>query len=38
MDIMTFKKWTRDSHFDLYAYSNEDPERHMVRIEMGKVL
>ena len=22
--------------FDLYAYSNSDPERHEVRIEMGK--
>lgn len=24
--------------FDLYAYSNNDPERHEVRIEMGKKL
>ena len=24
--------------FDLFAYSNEDPERHEVRIEMGKLL
>ena len=24
--------------FDLYAYSNHDPERHEVRIEMGKKL
>ena len=24
--------------FDLYAYSNTDPERHEVRIEMGKML
>lgn len=24
--------------FDLYAYSNDDPERHEVRIEMGKRL
>ena len=24
--------------FDLYAYSNEDPQRHEVRIEMGKKL
>lgn len=24
--------------FDLFAYSNTDPERHEVRIEMGKVL
>ncbi|MEI3063517.1 MAG: hypothetical protein V8S99_01700 [Oscillospiraceae bacterium] len=24
--------------FDLYAYSNTDPERHEVRIEMGKKL
>ena len=24
--------------FDLYAYSNTDPERHEVRIEMGKRL
>ena len=24
--------------FDLYAYSNDDPERHEVRIEMGKKL
>ena len=24
--------------FDLYAYSNTDPERHEVRIEMGKVI
>ena len=24
--------------FDLYAYSNADPERHEVRIEMGKKL
>lgn len=22
--------------FDLYSYSNEDPERHEVRIELGK--
>ena len=22
--------------FDLYAYSNDDPERHEVRLEMGK--
>ena len=22
--------------FDLYSYSNEDPKRHEVRIEMGK--
>ena len=22
--------------FDLYAYSNTDPQRHEVRIEMGK--
>ena len=24
--------------FDLYAYSNTDPENHKVRIEMGKKL
>ena len=24
--------------FDLYAYSNTDPERHEVRLEMGKKL
>ena len=24
--------------FDLYAYSNADPERHEVRVEMGKKL
>lgn len=24
--------------FDLYAYSNADPERHEIRIEMGKIL
>ena len=24
--------------FDLYAYSNSDPERHEVRFEMGKKL
>ena len=24
--------------FDLYAYSNTDPQRHEVRIEMGKML
>ena len=24
--------------FDLYAYSNDDPERHEIRIEMGKKL
>ena len=24
--------------FDLYAYTNTDPERHEIRIEMGKVL
>lgn len=24
--------------FDLYSYSNDDPERHEVRIEMGKKL
>lgn len=24
--------------FDLYAYSNDDPERHEVRLEMGKKL
>ena len=24
--------------FDLYAYTNTDPERHEVRIEMGKKL
>lgn len=24
--------------FDLYAYTNEDPERHEVRVEMGKKL
>ena len=24
--------------FDLYAYSNTDPEKHEVRIEMGKRL
>ena len=24
--------------FDLYAYSNDDPERHEVRFEMGKKL
>lgn len=24
--------------FDLYTYSNADPERHEVRIEMGKKL
>lgn len=24
--------------FDLYAYSNRDPERHEVRVEMGKRL
>ena len=24
--------------FDLYAYSNADPERHEVRLEMGKKL
>ena len=24
--------------FDLYSYSNTDPERHEVRIEMGKKL
>ena len=24
--------------FDLYAYSNSDPERHEVRLEMGKKL
>lgn len=24
--------------FDLYAYSNEDPERHEIRLEMGKKL
>lgn len=24
--------------FDLYAYSNADPKRHEVRIEMGKFL
>lgn len=24
--------------FDLYAYSNTDPERHEIRIEMGKKL
>ena len=24
--------------FDLYSYSNSDPERHEVRIEMGKKL
>lgn len=24
--------------FDLYAYSNADPERHEIRIEMGKML
>ena len=24
--------------FDLYAYSNIDPERHEIRIEMGKML
>lgn len=24
--------------FDLYAYTNTDPERHEVRIEMGKQL
>ena len=24
--------------FDLYSYSNDDPERHEIRIEMGKML
>ena len=24
--------------FDLYAYSNNDPERHEIRIEMGKII
>ena len=24
--------------FDLYSYSNDDPEKHEVRIEMGKIL
>lgn len=24
--------------FDLYAYSNSDPKRHEIRIEMGKKL
>lgn len=24
--------------FDLYAYTNTDPERHEIRIEMGKIL
>ncbi len=24
--------------FDLYSYSNDDPDRHEVRIEMGKKL
>lgn len=24
--------------FDLYSYSNDDPERHEVRIEMGRKL
>jgi len=24
--------------FDLYSYSNNDPERHEIRIEMGKIL
>lgn len=24
--------------FDLYSYSNTDPERHEIRIEMGKKL
>ena len=24
--------------FDLYAYSNADPERHEIRVEMGKRL
>lgn len=24
--------------FDMYAYSNTDPERHEIRIEMGKKL
>lgn len=24
--------------FDLYAYSNEDLDRHEVRIEMGRIL
>lgn len=23
--------------FDLYSYSNTDPERHEIRIEMGKI-
>lgn len=28
----------RKNGFDLYAYSNTDPERHEVRVEMGKKL
>ena len=24
--------------FDLYSYSNDDPEKHEIRIEMGKKL
>jgi ribosomal protein S18 acetylase RimI-like enzyme len=24
--------------FDLYAYSNDDPEKHEIRIEMGRKL
>ena len=24
--------------FDLYAYTNDDPKHHEIRIEMGKVL
>lgn len=27
----------RKNGFDLYSYSNTDPERHEIRIEMGKI-
>jgi len=38
-DIVFYRKNGFDIiGFDLYAYTNTDPERHEVRIEMGKQL
>ena len=30
--------YTQFIGFDLYSYSNDDPEKHEIRIEMGKIV
>lgn len=37
--IAFYQKWGfKIIGFDLYSYSNEDPQKHEIRIEMGKML